>query len=226
MLHVSYEDTGCIDYWIQAKGHSWSVTKFYEADPVLPAFENFDWLIIMGGPMSVHDIMRYPWLVAETKFIGTAIKKNKVVIGICLGSQLIAHALGAKIYSNKKEVGWHPVQLSHEALEHQLFSFFPEEFNCFHWHGETFELPAHARLLMSSAACVNQAFIYGKRTLAFQFHMEITQAGLKEMIRNNAEDIVVQEHVQHEDEVLSNLHLIEQNHERMRLLLNKISQVL
>ncbi len=227
LQHVPYEGIGCIDYWSQVKGHTLSFTKFFEAPVVYPALESFDWLIIMGGPLSVNDTEKLPWLIDEKKFIESAIKKNKVVIGFCLGSQLIANALGAKVISNNQnEIGWFDVSLTEDAKQHELFSSFPDVFKTFHWHGETFELPKHSKLLMTSAACKNQGFIYGKRTIGLQFHPEVTQAGVKDMIEHHRDELTDEATVQTEEEIVAQLNFISENHERMRVWLNKIQDVL
>lgn len=224
--HVPYEGIGCIDYWVQAKGHVLTSTKMYEAPVVFPSTESFDWLIVLGGPLSVNDTLQFPWLMDEKKFIEAAIKKNKVVIGFCLGAQLIANALNTPVKPNKqKEIGWFEVRLNEAAKQHDLFRLFPESFTTFHWHGETFDLPKNATLLMSSAACHNQAFIYGKKTIGIQFHPEITQLGLKEMIQNMRDDLTGGEFVQTEDAINSQIELLTENQERMRLWLNKLSDV-
>lgn len=225
--HAPFEGIGCIDYWAQAKGHVLTSTKMYEEQKRYPTLENFDWLIIMGGPMSVNDLDKNPWMIEEKKFIESAIKKNKVVIGFCLGSQLIANVLGAKVYPNtKKETGWFNVQLTEAAKNHEAFSMFPETFTTFQWHGETFDIPKHATLLMSSEACTNQAFIYGKRTIALQFHPEATQVMIKEMIANGKDEIVEDDFIQTEEQILVQSNLITENHDRMRLWLNKLSDIL
>ncbi len=231
LQHVPYEGIGCIDYWVQAKGHVLTSTKMYETPIVFPSTESFDWLIVLGGPLSVNDILHFPWLMDEKKFIEAAIKKNKVVIGFCLGAQLIANALNTPVKPNEqKEIGWFEVRLNdaakqHDLFSHDLFSLFPESFTTFHWHGETFDLPKNATLLMSSTACPNQAFIYGKKTIGIQFHPEITQLGLKEMIQNMRDDLTGGEFVQTEEAINSQIELLTENQERMRLWLNKLSDV-
>ena len=223
--HVPFEGIGCIDFWAQAKGHVLSSTKFYQND-VYPNVDNIDWLIVMGGPMSANDIGQYQWLVEEKKFIDAAIKKNKVVIGICLGSQIIAQVLGAKVFKNeKKELGWFPVTLTDAAKNHPVFESFPEPFIPFHYHNDTFELPKHATLLMSSEACTNQAFVYGKRTFAFQFHAEVTSNGLTEMIENTNEEIIADDFIQDKKTIFDNTSHISVNHNIMRNMLNKIQEL-
>jgi GMP synthase-like glutamine amidotransferase len=227
LQHVPYEGIGCIDYWAQAKGHVLTSTKLYEEQKIYPPLESFDWLIVLGGPMSVNETEKYPWMVDEKRFIESAIKKNKVVIGICLGSQLVANVLGAKVSPNEqKEIGWFDVQLTDAAKQSELFNSFPETFKTFHWHGETFDLPKHAALLMSSAACRHQAFLYGKRTIGLQFHPEVTQIGVKEMLQNHLHELGSGEYVQTQEEILEQSVLVTENHERMRMWLNKLSDIL
>ena len=227
LQHVPYEGIGCIDYWAQAKGHVLTSTKLFEEEKIYPALENFDWLIVMGGPMSVNEIEKYPWMVEEKKFIESAIKKNKVIIGICLGSQLVANVLGAKINTNdKKEIGWFNVQLTDAARQHEAFSMFPEEFKTFHWHSETFELPKHATLLMGSETTRHQAFIHGKRTIGLQFHLEATQTGVKDMVENHKHEIGSGDFVQTKEQILEQVEMVTENHELMRLWLNKLSDLL
>jgi GMP synthase-like glutamine amidotransferase len=151
----------------------------------------------MGGPMSVHDERAYPWLRQEKRFIESAIGAGKVVLGICLGAQLIAETLGAKVYANRlQEIGWFPVRRTTQAAATRLGAVLPEQFEAFHWHGETFELPAGAIHLARSEACAHQAFIYRERVLALQFHLETTRAGVEQLSQHCASDIVAGPFVQ------------------------------
>jgi GMP synthase (glutamine-hydrolysing) len=130
-------------------------------------------LVIMGGPQSANDVS--PDLAAEVDLISTAIQSGIPVLGICLGAQLIAKALGARVYPNtSKEIGWAPVSFTESAVGDPLFSDLPSPTTFFHWHGETFDLPAGAEWLAYSALCRHQAFRHGSRTYGIQFHPEIT----------------------------------------------------
>jgi GMP synthase-like glutamine amidotransferase len=198
--HVPFEGIGNIEPWLIAKGYEITSTRFYKAAE-LPDYKKVDLLIIMGGPMSVNDEEKFPWLVAEKEFIRNCIEAGKPVLGICLGSQLIANAMGAKVYRNReKEIGWFPVK----GIEHPDPSTFrfPYTFEVFHWHGDTFDLPEGAICLASSEATINQAFQLGKSTIGIQFHPETTPALLQEMIPHGRHELVPSNYVKSEQEIL------------------------
>ncbi|MBV9468373.1 MAG: type 1 glutamine amidotransferase, partial [Abitibacteriaceae bacterium] len=136
--HVPFEGLASIEAWATSRGHTLSASKFYNSEP-LPQIEEIDWLIVMGGPMNIYEENKYPWLVPEKHFIKQAIDRQKPVLGICLGAQLIADVLGAKVTRNPSvEIGWFPIQLTAAALNSPLFSFLPSQFPVLHWHGDTF----------------------------------------------------------------------------------------
>lgn len=186
LQHVPYESPGSIAEWAQTRGHSSSSTRFYADDP-LPALDRFDWLVVMGGPMGVYEESAYPWLVPEKAFIRAAIDAGKTVLGICLGSQLIAEVLGGRVApAAEKEIGWWPVRKTPAGLSHPLLQAMPAEFTVLHWHGDTWTLPAGAQLLASSDGCANQAFVWGEKVVGFQFHMEATEAVIEAFLTNGA----------------------------------------
>jgi GMP synthase-like glutamine amidotransferase len=194
LQHVVYEDLGCIKLWASENGHQLTSTKFFK-NYALPEHSNYDWLIILGGPMGVYQQEKYKWLPIEKEFIKQSIEQNKTVIGICLGSQLIASALKAKVYPNKeKEIGWFPINVS-EAIINPLFNK-EKCYTVFHWHGDTFDLPQNAALLASSEACANQAFIYSDKVIGLQFHLEVTINSLKRMIIFGASELTSGKYVQ------------------------------
>jgi GMP synthase-like glutamine amidotransferase len=171
--HVAFEGRGSIERWLEEQRASVGHTRFYES-ATLPAVNDIDLLIVMGGPMSANDERTLPWLAGEKRFIRQAIDSGKAVVGICLGAQLIASALGARVYPGKeKEVGWFPVSAVPAGDARARFAF-PAEALVFHWHGETFDLPAGAIHLARSLACENQAFQIGDRVVGLQFHLETT----------------------------------------------------
>jgi len=202
--HVPFEGPGTIESWARRSGHRLSFTRFCDGDP-LPALEDVDWLVIMGGPMSVHDERAYPWLRREKRFIESAIRARRVVLGVCLGAQLIADVLGASVHANRfKEIGWFPIRRTPDAATTRVGSALPEALEVFHWHGDTFDLPAGAVHLARSEACDNQAFVYRDRVVGFQFHLEVTRAGAEQLVANCAADIVAGLFIQHAELMLAN----------------------
>jgi GMP synthase-like glutamine amidotransferase len=201
--HVPFEDLGSIEQWFKSKSARITTTKFYE-DMNFPELHEIDWLIIMGGPMSANDEQAYPWLQAEKKFIAEAIANGKIVLGVCLGAQLIASALGAKVYQNQnREIGWFPIEHALQKENTILKNIFPSNIEVFHWHGETFDLPEHAVQLARSKGCDNQAFCIGERVLGLQFHLEVTPATVKSLIEQCQSDLIPGRYIQSASEMLS-----------------------
>jgi GMP synthase-like glutamine amidotransferase len=192
--HVSFETAGLLGELIRTRGHSLRTTAVFSGEP-LPSLQDFDGLIVMGGPMSIHDEAEYPWLVAEKQLIAAAIREGKRVLGICLGAQLIAAVCGSQVYrAPQKEIGWWPVK-GVDGTETIVF----------HWHGETVDLPDGAVLLASTKACVNQAFTIGDRVLGIQFHPEVTEGIIRGMIEQEGwelEEAAGSLYVQGADQIL------------------------
>jgi GMP synthase-like glutamine amidotransferase len=221
--HVPFEGLGYIEKWASEKGHKLTATKFY-GNYILPELEDFDWLIIMGGPMGVYDEDKFSWLKEEKEFIKSAIDAGKTVIGICLGSQLIAEVLGAKVYPNaKKEIGWFPVSITNEGKENNLLKGLPDSFTVFHWHGDTFDLPNNSVHLIESKACKNQAFLYKKKVLGLQFHLEANLHALKEIIKNCKTDLVSDTYIQDEQTILIKEKETEGTNKILSAILEKLS---
>jgi len=199
--HVSFEGLGSIELWLDSNGYELSSTRFFESAD-LPDPDAIDLLVVMGGPMSVNDEDQFPWLVLEKQFIRELIESGKPVLGICLGAQLIANALGANVYPNPvKEIGWFPIHAV-AAADGPVFKF-PPAVTVFHWHGETFNLPPGAIRLAESAGCRNQAFQLGRRVIGLQFHLETTPVSAGEMVSNCREELVPSSFVQTAEEILS-----------------------
>jgi GMP synthase-like glutamine amidotransferase len=194
--HVPFEGLGSIAAWMQANGHDLSTTRLY-AGEAPPPVDDYDWLIVMGGPMNIHEEQAYPWLRAEKIAIRAAIAQGRRVLGICLGAQLIADVLGARVGRNHApEIGWFPVELTAQARDCTLLAEFPAKFEAYHWHGDYFEIPTGAVHLARSAACAQQAFSYGNRVIALQFHLECTADGAAALIAAAGQGIMPAPYVQ------------------------------
>lgn len=201
LQHVSFEGLGNIESWLQNKEYEITRTAFF-IDTNFPEAHAIDFLIIMGGPMSVNDEALFPWLCAEKEFIREVIKLEKPVLGICLGAQLIASAMGAKIYQNPlKEIGWFPIE-GVNTDENDVFVF-PDLLEVFHWHGETFDLPPNAIHLARSTGCNNQAFQLGTTVMGLQFHLEMTPDSVQEIISHSHDELITSVYIQSEEEMLS-----------------------
>jgi GMP synthase-like glutamine amidotransferase len=190
LQHVSFENPGTILEWISENNHTISYTYFFEENPVLPALDSFDALLILGGYMNVNEEENFPWLKAEKTFIKEVIPTNKKIFGICLGSQLLADALGAKVtQGSEKEIGFFPITFSNEAKSNSIFNQFENETTVFHWHGDTFEIPDNAFQVASSDAFENQGFMIENRILAFQFHIEMDEKIIEALIENEPKEL-------------------------------------
>lgn len=218
--HVSFEKPGYIETWAISNNHELSVTKLYE-NSEFPALSDFDWLVIMGGPMNVRDENKYSWLKAEKEFIKSTIKADKIIIGICLGAQILAKALGAKVYPNrKKEIGWFPVFITENGRKNKILNDLPASLTVFHWHGDTFDLPEAAINLFQTDVCTNQAFIYDDRILGLQFHLEATPGTLKEMVTNCRHELIPDDYVQTEAEIIKHADLCKETNTYLSQILN------
>ncbi len=203
LQHVPFEGLGNIENWALSKGHQISDTQLYNNEP-LPEPEDFDWLIIMGGPMNIYEEDRFRWLAREKVFIKDAINAEKIVLGVCLGAQLIASVLGAKIHKNQyPEIGWFDVRLTDAASKSSVFSRLPERFAAFHWHGDTFDLSPGATWIAESDACRNQAFEYGGKVIGLQFHLDTTLESIQRLVEHCGDELVPGEYLQSEKEMLA-----------------------
>lgn len=181
--HVPYEGLGVMHQWLTERDFELTHTRLY-ADERLPGADEFDWLVILGGPMSVHEEDRHPWLKPEKALIGSALDQGKGIIGICLGAQLLAESLGGKVTPGEPEIGWLPLSGTKEGGNHPLGQLF-EGAEVLHWHNETFSIPSGAHRLAASEACPNQAFAYGDNCLGLQFHLETTFEDAERMCRES-----------------------------------------
>ena len=177
--HVGFEDLGTLEPRLVRDGYDIEVLDVVTHDLSLIESRPCDLLVVLGGPISVNDRESFAFIDQEREIIRKRLTRDEPTLGICLGAQLMASALGSRVFPGKAiEVGWAPLQLTREGQQHPL-RHLDTETPTFHWHGETFDLPAGARLLGSTAICSNQAFSCGKRGLALQFHPEVTGASLE-----------------------------------------------
>lgn len=196
LQHVPFEGLGTIGPWLAARGAAVAVTRFY-ADESPPDPRDVDLVIALGGPMSVNDEATLPWLVDEKHFLGEVLENGTPVLGVCLGAQLLASSLGARVYPNpQKEIGWFPIHTTPD-------SGLPDGISVFHWHGETFDLPRGAERIASSPGCANQAFRIGTSVLALQFHLEVTPETTRAMVEHGRHELVPARYVHSEREILN-----------------------
>lgn len=184
--HLAFEDLGSLEDVFYQLGFR---VRYFEAgvDDLSPALNYEGLTVILGGPIGVYETEDYPFLVDEIAGLKQRLKANKPTIGICLGAQLIAHALGAKVYAgHQKEIGWS--QLEIKAVENNPLAAL-ENVEVLHWHGDTFDLPSNATLLASSAIYPNQAFSVGNNILALQFHLEITEQSFEKWLIGHTYEI-------------------------------------
>ena len=186
LQHVEFEGPAAIADWAAARGVPVRVCRLGR-NAILPSIDDFDMLTVMGGPMSANDQAQFDWLGPEIALVREAIAADKTVFGVCLGAQMIAKALGARVYpGSAKEIGWFPVE---RTSAHPLFDDLPDSFTPLHWHGETFDLPHGAKLLAKSKITLNQAFAVGQRVLGVQFHMEPTEDSVRMLVKAAAREI-------------------------------------
>jgi GMP synthase-like glutamine amidotransferase len=221
--HEPFEGLANIEVWAKKRGHSISRTLLFNNEE-LPEMNDFDWLIIMGGSMNIYEEDKYPWLREEKNFIAEAIAGKKIVLGVCLGSQLIADVLGGKVSKNTyKEIGWFPVSLTTDAKNSSIFSKFPGRFIAFHWHGDTFKIPPGAARIAESEACANQIFEYG-RVIGLQFHLEYSVDSINLMLKNCEDEIVDGKYIQAADEIASHISNVREINKLLNLLLDNIER--
>ena len=186
--HTDLEGPGLIEYCLAQEKIS---SQILELKPGvhLPKLDGFTHIVFLGGPMNVYEEDRYPFLRDEDLFIKEAIQRGRLVLGICLGAQLIAKALGAKVSKAPlKEIGWYNVSLTNIGSHDPLFSKLPKTFSIFQWHGDTFEIPRSGKLIATSNSVPHQAFRYGDNAYGLQFHFEVTMEMITEWMKTYEEE--------------------------------------
>lgn len=186
--HAPHEGLGAIAGALKRAGLAPRLVDTPRAERI-PDPRRFAGLIVMGGPMGVYERRRFPFLQAEITALRRAIRAGRPVLGVCLGAQLIAHALGARVYPNRrKEIGWFSVRRTAAGARDPLFQRMPAAPRVFQWHGDTFDLPRGARRLATAPLCRNQAFVHGTNVYGLQYHLEIEAAMIADWLRQPGVD--------------------------------------
>jgi len=222
IIHADFEKLGVIEDWIHRRRYQLGCSYPYAGDK-LPTSDEFDFLIVMGGPQSPRDAEKLPYLKAEMALIAAAIAQQKPVLGFCLGAQLIAESLGAKTErSPEKEVGVFPIELTEAGRQDPIFKDFPTKFKGLHWHYDMPGIPQNAVLLAKSEGCPHQAFRHGNKVYGLQFHLEPKLSDIQKMIENCAEDLRPSQFTQTKVELLQQDYSVIHNY--MELILDKLTE--
>lgn len=217
--HVSFETPALIEEWANDNNHKLTFSRLY-INQGYPELREFDFLIIMGGPVSVYEQDEDESMKNEKSFILKCIGSGKTVLGICLGAQLIAAVLGAKVYKGPyKEIGWFPV-----TFINGLFPEISPSPLVFHWHGDTFDIPEGGIPIAKSAGVPNQGFIYNNKIMALQFHLEMNAAAIGNMLLNCSTELLPGKYIQTADQIRQGIKHINNAKHILFYLLNYLSE--
>ena len=190
LQNASHEGAGTIEDYFKKNNIAYTTVDLSKKGYKIPDPSDYNALIVMGGPMNVYETDEFPYLIEEEKIIKTAIEKNYLVLGICLGAQMMAKALDAKVTKGKtKEIGWYDINLTEDGIEDKALGPLGNKVKVFQWHGDTFDIPSGAVRLAGSELFPNQAFRYGKRAYALQFHLEVTEDIIKNWLKHGEEEL-------------------------------------
>ena len=184
--HVKSEHLGIIEDFLMEKNIRFRYLDVAEEKPDEKLIEKSDILVVLGGYMGVYEAEKYKFLKTSFEIVERFLEKNKKILGICLGSQILAHVLGEKVFpGGKKEIGFYPI---FKVGDNELFSDFPNKFIAFHWHGDTFYLPKGAKRIFSSELYENQGFVYQK-AVGLQFHIEVNKDMVFDWAKNSEDEL-------------------------------------
>lgn len=210
LKHVEFEGPGYFLDIFEDMDFDIKVHELYNGDK--PWEYDSDLILIMGGPMNIQDEQNYPFLKKEKEYIAKSIQSGKKIIGICLGAQLIADVLGAKVNRGEyKEIGWFTLK----KKANEIMRFLPEYATVFHWHSDSFELPNEASNIFSTDVTQNQAFIYKDNVLALQFHLEMDEPIIRNLLRNCKNELDDSKYVMSENEILKGLEKYSYSNKKM-----------
>jgi GMP synthase-like glutamine amidotransferase len=213
-----------ISFWAAKKGYRLHQTYVCNGE-TLPKLDEFDWLMVMGGTQHAWDEQGNSWLQAEKKLVAETLASGKPFLGICFGAQILAEALGGRLFPNQhREIGWHEVTLTRPGQDSFLFENIPASFDSFHWHSDHFSLPRNCTRLAFSKATENQAFVCKNRpAVGFQFHPEYTREMVAYYAAANRQDWKADEFVSPAEEILARTDKIPDTYWLMEILLNNMS---
>jgi GMP synthase (glutamine-hydrolysing) len=179
--HIDIEGPGTLGDFLKAQGEDFRIIELGAGEKLPEDPKAFKAVVVLGGPMNVDEESRFPFLKPENDFIQQVLKAKVPYLGICLGSQLLAKAAGARVVKSPvKEIGWYQVQLTAEGKKDPLFDGFRENDPIYHWHGDMFQIPSNGVLLASAQGCPHQALKVGTNAYGLQFHVEVTDRSIKE----------------------------------------------
>jgi len=197
LLHMPHEPGGTLETALARAGLEFRYVDLQQEIPDRLPLDRTAGLVVLGGPMNVDEVDRYPFLASDVLWIGEALDMDLPILGICLGSQLLAKTLGSRVYPNRiKEIGWHPIRFLPTAADDPLLAQSGMR-TVFQWHGDTFDLPTGAVHLASGPNCENQAFRYGDRAFGLQFHIEMTAGMIDDWLiePGNCQDLAALDYV-------------------------------
>lgn len=224
IYHGCFRGLNIIDQWIQNRNHVASESHPNRGES-LPPIDDIDFLIILGGPQSARKLDQYPYLHTEIEFIRQAIDHNKIILGICLGAQLLAEALGAQTQkSPQAEIGMHPIELTEAGLLDPIFSTFPLTFDVMHWHFDMVGWVPGMTLLAKSQGCPHQAFKYGHRIYGLQFHLEMEPLWVQAILEHSVNPYQPGRFVQSPQQLLN--HDYTTGHAKIHAILDHLAQPL